>query len=837
MTQDPIIADVDGIGELEFPAGTDPAVIQATVKRVIAERSQPQATQKTWSDRLGLNAPTASPMVGFLKGSGASAVDILDGGKAGGASTLFHGGDLIRRGLGMERVIERPEVRASMTAPASMGGQIGFMGEQVAEFAVPLTRLSGAMKGAGLMKRMAVDAGATAGVAGIQTGGDSGAMTVGAALGGALPVVGAVGGAAAGAVRRAAAGASEGGVGGAVAGAVRRVVPSDTRTMLVQGLKPRATKTGFEGSLGKAVPEIKAAEAALGKPIENIDDLLKAAKLAKQAVRKQYDEMAGPMREMGATVDLTDVADSMARSLPKKTRLEDPNKAAAILERAEQYRGRFSLEDAEQLLRETNAELDSFYNKYPMAQRRAVDADPEAAQLVAQAKALRDAIYKTLDDPGQGTAARELNRRYGAILDLEDAAFRRANVAKRQQPESLSEQIGAVRAAADTARGAWKLSQGNIGGAADIAAAHAGRSASKFIKEQQTTDALIKRAFASYRGGPNPAVVMPVRRPVRGLLERGAIPIEAGPDSSYVKGVPARPAVSERKALPPAREVREAGPAPDSSFVRGVPAKYGEKWTPPPTAPVAPAPVAPKPKPERVAKPAAQPTPQLPPPLPAASYTAPKAKAPKKVAAEVKAQTTGVTPATVTPKPATTPTVTPAKASTIVERELDRVVDLSGAKSATEIQSRVLKALADEIEPSRAASGVGPIELRPISNKRVHGRAIYDGDKHIGHLSDDYWLSLFAKGKDHSVQLPHDSKGTTKSVENQLRLAISKEVGASAGAGVIRVQIPGDGTFTIQRNPAAIAETIARIKKAGPSVWGPAPKPDLNRSLKKGPGK
>ncbi len=42
MSQEQAIrAEVDGIGTLEFPAGTDPAVIQQTVKRVIAERSKP----------------------------------------------------------------------------------------------------------------------------------------------------------------------------------------------------------------------------------------------------------------------------------------------------------------------------------------------------------------------------------------------------------------------------------------------------------------------------------------------------------------------------------------------------------------------------------------------------------------------------------------------------------------------------------------------------------------------------------------------------------------------------------------------------------------------------
>jgi hypothetical protein len=88
------------------------------------------------------------------------------------------------------------------------------------------------------------------------------------------------------------------------------------------------------------------------------------------------------------------------------------------------------------------------------------------------------------------------------LMEIEGEALRRSNVARRQQPEGLSEQIGAVRAAADMARGTWRLLHGDLSGAADLAAAHAGRSTAKALKEAQTTDALIKRAFESYRSRP-----------------------------------------------------------------------------------------------------------------------------------------------------------------------------------------------------------------------------------------------------------------------------------------------------------------------------------------------
>lgn len=440
---------------------------------------------------------------------GQAVMDAAKGAGAGVMSTIYHGGDLIRRGLGMERVIDRPEVQQSMTPPDSFGGQLGFYGEQAAEFAIPLSRLTKATKGAGLVKRAAVDAGASTGVAAVQSGGDQAQMGVAAAGGAVLPFAAKGAAAAVRGVRNAAAGAREGGIGGAVAGAVRAASPPSSKAMLTQGLKPANRQVNFERVLDQAIPQIKAAEAALGRPIATVDDLIEATAMAKKRVRADYDAIAGPLRDKGSLVDITPVGEAMENSIPYKVRLENPEKADAILAQAKKYRMEIPLEKAELLLRETNAELESFYGKFPMAQRKALNADPEVARLNAQAKALRDAIYKTLDVPDQPDAARALNRAYGALMEVEDTALRRANVAKRQQPESLSEQIGGVRAAGDMARGAWRIAHGDLTGAADIASGHAQRSTAKFLKDQQTTDALIRRAFANMKPAASASAALP----------------------------------------------------------------------------------------------------------------------------------------------------------------------------------------------------------------------------------------------------------------------------------------------------------------------------------------
>jgi hypothetical protein len=52
-----------------------------------------------------------------------------------------------------------------------------------------------------------------------------------------------------------------------------------------------------------------------------------------------------------------------------------------------------------------------------------------------------------------------------------------------------------------------------------------------------------------------------------------------------------------------------------------------------------------------------------------------------------------------------------------------------------------------------------------------------------------------------------------KEAKNQVANAIGK------GAGLLKINVPGDGTFTIERNPHAISELLRRISTSHPSIW------------------
>lgn len=83
---------------------------------------------------------------------GDTAKDAVGGVRAGLASTVYGGGDLIRRGLGMERVIDTPEVQAAMTPPDSTAGRVGKAAEQIGEFFLPTGLVGKAGKVAEVIK-------------------------------------------------------------------------------------------------------------------------------------------------------------------------------------------------------------------------------------------------------------------------------------------------------------------------------------------------------------------------------------------------------------------------------------------------------------------------------------------------------------------------------------------------------------------------------------------------------------------------------------------------------------------------------------------------------------
>lgn len=356
---------------------------------------------------------------------------------------------------------------------------------------------------------------------------------------------------------RTAEGYREGGVGGA---AVRLVKDApqvvSTRTMM-QAIRPQQARVGFEKSLDRSLPELKVTEQITGKPIENLDGLLEAIKLSKERVWQDLQQVMDPSRSIGKVVDLTPVANAIRGSITKTMRLEDPAAVKAIEQIADRYKGNWSLPEAEQFLYDTTAQEAAFYSKLPAVRDRAIRTGGDLAQVTAKADALRTAIFKALDDVvgGAGASAKELRQRYGSLMELNEQAQRRINVYRRAQEDSLAEQVAATSAAGDVARGVVTAATGHpIRALADVAEGYVKRSASKFIKEQQTTDSQIKRALKHYNRMPTPVMipppVTPVTNPAR-LLGPGPMRMPAPPGGLTMNVTTSPPLQPKIKGLLP----------------------------------------------------------------------------------------------------------------------------------------------------------------------------------------------------------------------------------------------------------------------------------------------
>lgn len=141
-----------------------------------------------------------------------------------------------------------------------------------------------------------------------------------------------------------------------------------------------------------------------------------------------------------------------------------------------------------------------------------------------------------------------------------------------------------------------------------------------------------------------------------------------------------------------------------------------------------------------------------------------------------KADLTTAEPTPTVVKPAKGKTPKPAKGVAAVKNQLERVIDVSGEKTAKLAKDKILAALQEELPAAEENSNVLNSE-HSLAKPKNRGRE----------LSDAAIASQASNG--------------------------------GKGAGQLVVRIPGDGTFTVQRNPVAIREFMRRIDRESSSIW------------------
>lgn len=283
----------------------------------------------------------------------------------------------------------------------------------------------------------------------------------------------------------------------------------------------------------RALRQVKAIEVERGTPAKDFGELEQDANTAKQRVWSQYEQLVGPQQAMGATIDGNAIADKMIESIPERTRVQSPALARRIEQKAATYRRPVPVQQAEDFLQQGNAELEGYFGENP-ALRASARQHPQTAAVVAETDALRDLLYKKLDEPGGGTAARELKRDYGALSKLQTDAMKRKIQVSKAEPDTVTSAITRAMKIGSMATSVPLALMGHPEAAMlDLAGGYGGHLIAEWMKAQTSPEGLMRRAMRQQKELPTP-VEMPARPVVRGLLSPGAIRLPEAPDTSPI---------------------------------------------------------------------------------------------------------------------------------------------------------------------------------------------------------------------------------------------------------------------------------------------------------------
>jgi len=268
--------------------------------------------------------------------------------------------------------------------------------------------------------------------------------------------------------------------------ALKNTIAPSVETALTKAIKPAKNNAGWFDALKNVVPDIQETATKATLPIKDLDDLSNAVKLTKDRVWKSYTDILGPHAD--ATIDGTQIGQAMLDSIDKRTQIQNPGLMDRLTTKAATYQKPLSLSDAEDFLQSANNELHSYYAKNKVGQKVAA-GDPELAPTLAEAGALRDALYSKLNGlTGQDAAL--LKKKYGDLTNIQNEVIGRKNVAARQNPDSLGAQLNTAQAVGNILESVADMKLGS-------AAKGVGQfAASKYLQRKNSTDGLIQSAFS-----------------------------------------------------------------------------------------------------------------------------------------------------------------------------------------------------------------------------------------------------------------------------------------------------------------------------------------------------
>jgi hypothetical protein len=216
--------------------------------------------------------------------------------------------------------------------------------------------------------------------------------------------------------------------------------------LITKGVRPRQRATGWDAAVNN--PDVQRAIVDYHKadPIRSLDDMKDAVpemkeKLWDGKVQPALDRQGPrPMdKEMKAVAQ--DVRDAITPTMREfnPTGVEQLEKLAGQLERSR------TVAEASDLQKYANAQLQSYFDKYPTARRSALATHPDVLGWEVARRSLRENLIKVMEGAGE-TEAAPARKAYGDLTTIEKELERRKNPNDRSSNTSLSRLLGWISA-------------------------------------------------------------------------------------------------------------------------------------------------------------------------------------------------------------------------------------------------------------------------------------------------------------------------------------------------------------------------------------------------------
>jgi hypothetical protein len=231
--------------------------------------------------------------------------------------------------------------------------------------------------------------------------------------------------------------------------------------LLTKGVRPRARATGWQDAIQSPGVQRAIQEYHAQTPITGLEDFKDAIPQMKE---KLWDEKVQPAldRQGPRPVDMKPAAKAVRDAITPEMRTFDENGVKALEDLANKLDQSRTVEEASRLQKYANAQLESYYNKYPTARRSAMAANPDTLGWETARRAVREELNKTLENAGE-TETAEARKDYGHMTTLEKELERKVNVNDRSKPTGLYNFLGTAGGLASLLAGHGVMAAGLYG--------------------------------------------------------------------------------------------------------------------------------------------------------------------------------------------------------------------------------------------------------------------------------------------------------------------------------------------------------------------------------------